>query len=86
MVARINSGVDEASERGIGLPSDYHFIIPLASQGLPMWAESRSTKKRQKVLKKKGSVVYIRGGTNLICTKDGGGVYEMIGGETKRQP
>ncbi|KAI4167667.1 MAG: hypothetical protein LQ343_007021 [Gyalolechia ehrenbergii] len=86
IIARINPGVQEASERGIGLPTDYHIIIPLVPQGLPTWAESRSTKTRQKVPWKKGSVVCIRGGTNLICTRDGGGIYIMIGGETKKQP
>ena len=86
MIARINPGVGKASERGIGLPTDYHIIIPLISQGLPTWAESRSTKERQEVPWKKGSVVYVRSGTNLICTEDGGGIYMIIGGETKKQP
>lgn len=85
MVARINPSIRKTSERGIALPTDYHIIIPLVPQGLPTWAEVRSTKLRQKVPWRKGSVVCIKGGTNLICTEEGEGIYMMIGGENKKQ-
>ncbi|KAI4264615.1 MAG: hypothetical protein L6R42_000277 [Xanthoria sp. 1 TBL-2021] len=86
VIARINPSVQKVPSRGIGLPTDYHIVIPLVSQGLPPWAVVRSTKARQKVPWKKGSVVYIKGGTDLICSEEGGGIYIMIGGKTRKQP
>ena len=74
-VVRIKPSVQKILERGIVLPTDYHIIIPLVPQGLPTWAECRSTKERQKVPWRKGSVVCIKGGTNLICTQEGGAIY-----------
>lgn len=86
MVVRINASVKKIPERRIVLPTDYHIIIPLILQGLPTWAEDRSTKLRQKVPWRKGSVVCVRGGIDLICTEEGGGIYMVIGGENKKRP
>ena len=83
MVARINPNARGTSIRRIGLPTDYHIIIPLVPEGLPLWAEVRSIQKRYKVLWRKGSVVYIRGGTDLVCSEAGGGIYILIGGKNK---
>lgn len=86
VVARINPSVRKIPIRGIGLPTDYHIIIPLVLQGLPPWAEVRSTKTRLEVPWKKGSVVYIKGGTDLVCSEEGGGIYILIGGKTREHP
>ena len=83
MIARINASALGVPVRRIGLPTDYHIVIPLIPEGLPPWAEVRSSQIRQKVLWKKGSVVYIRGGTNLVCSEEGGGVYILIGGKNR---
>lgn len=84
MVVRINPSDQKIPERRIVLPTDYHVFIPLVLQGFPTWVEGRSTKIRQKVPWRKGSVVCIKGGTNLICTEEGGGIYMVIGGENKK--
>lgn len=85
-VARINSGAGSVPLRRIRLPTDYHIIIPLVLQGLPRWAEVRSTKTRQELSWKRGSVVYIKGGIDLVCSEEGGGIYILIGVKTKEQP
>ena len=83
MVERINPTVQDHEFRRIRLPTDYHVLIPLVIEGLPPWIEVRSIKQRQKVPWAKGSVVYVKGGTDLICSKEGGGVYILMGGRNK---
>ena len=68
------------------LPQDYHIIIPLLPKGLPRWVEVRSTKECQELSWRKGSVVYIRGGRDLLCPNEGGGIYILIGAKYKEQP
>ena len=65
------------------LPHDYHIIIPLLPEGLPRWVEVRSTKMRQELRWRKGSVVYIQGGRDLLCPDKGGGICILIGAKYK---
>lgn len=83
MVEHINPTVQNHPIRRIRLPTDYHVLIPLVVQGLPPWIEVRSIKKHQQVPWAKGSVVYLKGGTDLICSKEGGGVYILMGGKNR---
>ena len=82
----INATARTTPEFRVRLPTDFHVVIPLVLQGLPTWAESRSTKKCRNVPWRKGSVICIKGGTDFICTQDGRGIYIIIGGESKKQP
>lgn len=83
---RINPSARSIPIRTIGLATDFYIIIPLVLEGMPPWAEVRSIKKRQEVPWRKGSVVYVKGGTDLVCSERGGGLYIMIGGKKKGQP
>ena len=83
MVERINPDIQGHEFRRIRLPTDYHVLIPLVIEGLPPCIEVLSIKKRQKVPWAKGSVVYLKGGTDLICSQEGGGVYILLGGKNK---
>lgn len=77
----MNAG-DTSIYRRIRLPTDYHTLIPLVTEGLPRWIEVRAIGGRREVLWTKGAVVYLKGGTDLICSTLGGGVYILIGGKT----
>lgn len=70
--------------RFIDLPGDYHIIIPLIPQGLPPSVEVRSTKKRTAIPWKKGSVVYFKGETDLVCSAEGGGICIFLAGRFKK--
>jgi len=43
----------------------------------------QSTKERRKVPWAMGSVVYLKGGTDLVCSEEGGGVYILLGGRKR---
>lgn len=83
MVERVNPAVQDHPIRIIRLPTDYHLLIPLVTEGLPRWIEIRSTKERKEVPWSKGSLVYLKGGTDLVCSKEGGGIYILMGGKYK---
>ncbi|KAI4140529.1 MAG: hypothetical protein LQ341_003798 [Variospora aurantia] len=69
--------------RRIRLPTDYHVLIPVVIEGLPRWIEVLSINERREVPWAKGSLVYLKGGTDLICLREGGGVYILMGGKKK---
>jgi len=71
--------------RFIDLPGDYHIIIPLIPQGLPKWVEVRSTKKRTAIPWEKGSVIYCKGETDLVCSAEGQGICIFLGGRFKKE-
>ncbi|KAL9127039.1 MAG: hypothetical protein Q9217_004003 [Psora testacea] len=83
MVERVNPTVQNQPIRRIRLPTDYHVLVPLVTEGLPRWIEVRSTNERKEVPWSKGLLVYLKGGTDLVCSKEGGGVYILIGGKNK---
>lgn len=60
------------------LPTDYPVLISIIIEVLPRWIEVQSTNKRQEVQWTKRSVVYLKTGTNLICSKEDGRVYILI--------
>lgn len=77
---RVNSTVQGHRYR---LPTDYHVLIPLVIEGLPPSIEVRSLSQCREVHWTKGAVVYLKGGTDLICSGKGGGIYILIGGKNK---
>ena len=83
MVELVNPAIQDHPIRRIRLPTDYHVLIPLVLEGLPLWIEVLSINERREVPWAKGSLVYLKGGTDLICSKGGGGVYILIGGKNK---
>ncbi len=83
MIERINSTVQNHPIRRIRLPTDYHVLIPLVIEGLSPWIEVLSINERREVPWAKGSLVYLKGGTDLICSTEGGGVYILMGGKNK---
>ncbi len=83
MTERVNPTVQNHPIRRIRLPTDYHVLIPLVIEGLPPWIEVLSINERREVPWAKGSLVYLKRGTDLICSKGGGGVYILIGGKNK---
>ena len=83
MVERVNPTLQNHPIRRIRLPTDYHVLIPLVTEGLPRWIEVQSTNERKEVPWSKGSLIYLKGGTDLVCSKEGGGVYILIGGKNK---
>lgn len=83
MVERVNPTLQNHPIRRIRLPTDYHVLIPLVIEGLPRWIEVQSTNERKEVPWSKGSLIYLKGGTDLVCSKEGGGVYILIGGKNK---
>ena len=86
MVEHVNPTTEDHPFRRIRLPGDYLVLIPLVLQGLPPWIEVLSTKERQAISWAKGSLVYLKGGTDLVCSREGGGVYILIGGKNKVVP
>lgn len=83
MIERVNPSAQKHPIRRIRLPTDYHILIPLIIEGLPSWIEVRCIGERRKVPWTKGSAVYLKGGTDLVCSYEGGGVYILIGGKNK---
>lgn len=83
MVERVNPAAPKQLSRRIRPPTDYHTLIPLVIEGLPPWIEVQSAKERRKVPWAMGSVVYLKGGTDLVCSEEGGGVYILLGGKNK---
>ena len=81
MIERINTS--KYSSRHIPLPDDYHIIIPLVIKGLPQQIAIPSLNKKQGIQWEEGSVIYLKRGTELICSAAGGGIYILIGGENK---
>lgn len=85
LVMRIEPQNPGDKPRLIELPGDYHIIIPLVLQGLPKWVEVRSTKKRTEIPWKKGSVIYCKGETALVCSAEEQGICVFIGGKFKKE-
>lgn len=83
MIERVNPSAQKHPIRRIRLPTDYHILIPLIIEGLPSWIEVRCIGERRKVPWTKGSAVYLKGGTDLVCSEKGGGVFILIGGKNK---
>ena len=83
IIERVNSSAQNHPIRLIRLPTDYHILIPLIIEGLPSWIDVRCIGERRKVPWTKGSAVYLKGGTDLVCSEAGGGVYILIGGKNK---
>lgn len=84
MVMYIHPHASEKRLYYIDLPADYHIIIPLVPQGLPRWLEVRSSKKRTPVPWQKGSVIYVRGETDLVSSTEGHGICIVLGGRFKK--
>lgn len=85
LVMRIESQKPEQAPRSLELPGDYHVIIPLVPQGLPTWVEVRPSGKRTAITWKKGSVVYCRQQTALVCSAEGQGICIFLGGRFKKE-
>ena len=85
MIERVNSSEHKHPIRRIRLPTDYHTLIPLIIDGLPPWVEVRCINERREIPWAKGLAVYLKGGTDLICSEKGGGVYILVGGKNKPQ-
>lgn len=65
--------------RYITVPADYLLIVPLALEGLPRWGRKHSSNDLVPLHWKMRSVLFIKGGTELVCSSDGGGVFMMLG-------
>lgn len=83
MIEGVNLTFQNHPIRRIRLPTDYHVLIPVVIEGLPRWIEVLSINERREVPWAKGSLVYLKGGTDLICSREGGGVYILMGGRKK---
>ena len=60
------------------LPGDYIVIAPLVLKGLPPW-EGTSTSDMVALEWKLGSLLFIKGGTKLVCSDVGGGIFIVLG-------
>lgn len=69
----------ENVRRSLILPGDYILIVPLVLEGLPVWAEAPSSNKQVVLQWTKGSILVARKGTNLVCSRDGGGIFMVLG-------
>lgn len=85
MFVRINPSASGIPIRTIGISTDFCIVIPLVLEGMPPWVVVHSTNKRREVPWRKGSVVYVKGGTHLVCSERGGGIYIIVGAKIKGQ-
>jgi hypothetical protein len=68
----------ERDKRFVELPGDYMVIVPLVLDGLPRWAGTNSSD--MVVLEwKLGSLLFMKGGTKLVCSDVGGGIFIVLG-------
>jgi hypothetical protein len=70
--------------RSLTFPGDYVAIVPLIHKGLPRWAEVPSNQKVS-LGWKKGSLLFLRRGTKLVCSTEGGGLFIVMGVEHEAQ-
>lgn len=68
-----------AVNRSITIPADYLLIVPLVLEGLPRWWKKHSSNHLVPLHWKMRSVLFIKGGTELVCSTDGGGMFIMLG-------
>lgn len=65
----------------MGLPGDYSVIIPLVLDGLPGWAKIPGEQPSNLVdLEWKWcSPLFVKKGTELVCSSAGGGIFILLG-------
>lgn len=83
MIERISPSAKKYPFRPIRPTTNYHTLIPIITAGLPPRINVRHINKYRDISWAKGSVIYLKGGTDLICSEEGGGIYILVGGKTK---
>ena len=76
----------ERDKRIIGLPGDYVVVAPFVFHGLPRWTGTNPSDMIA-LEWKLGSLLFMKGGTKLVCSGLGGGKLFVLGAKhgTRKQ-